>query len=148
MKNLDLDKDNHLSFLEYVVSAEKEVDVKTLMERPQGTNQQLIDAQAALKKINEIIAKKEAKIKKLEAKAAKGGVKGKAAANEIEQMMSEDQTEINKLVVTAKAALKKAKKGKDTTSMGNIWWCEREIEEKKKYKPRRKKIDNSKFDKK
>eukprot|EP00494_Astrolonche_serrata_P026010 UN26271 len=44
LAELDLDKDHCMSLLEYAVSAFKDVNLTTLMDRPQGTNKELEDA--------------------------------------------------------------------------------------------------------
>jgi len=65
--------------------------------------------------IEEFTAKKRArekKMAKLEKRAEKGGVLGKAARNEIEQMMSQDLTAMNRIELTLNAAKKKGKKRK------------------------------------
>jgi hypothetical protein len=65
------------------------------------------------KALEEFTAQKKAredKVKGLEAKAEQGGVKGKAAANELKQMENEDTLAMNKLEVTLEAAKKRAMK--------------------------------------
>eukprot|EP00727_Mastigamoeba_balamuthi_P010365 m51a1_g5951 hypothetical protein (263) ;mRNA; f:138249-139458 len=53
---------------------------------------------------------KNEKIRDLNDKAAQGGVKGRAAENELKQMESQDQTAMNRLEVTLNAAKRKAGK--------------------------------------
>lgn len=63
------------------------------------------------KALEDFTAKKkarEAKEEELKQKAAAGGVKGKAAENELKQMQGEDSTEMNKMQITLDNALKKA----------------------------------------
>eukprot|EP01084_Bolivina_argentea_P035779 66279_1 len=135
LKKIDIDTDNKMSLLEYFVYKFK-VDLTTLMTRPQGTNEALEKAEAALNAVLAEIAKLEKKKAKLKKKAAKGGVKGKAAANELEQLEASDPLPLRKGLVTAQAALRKAQKSKDVTSMGKFWFIEREIKEVAKYKPK------------
>lgn len=53
----------------------------------------------------------EKKLSTLQDRAALGGVKGKAAENELAQMAQEDTTEMNRIELTLNAAKKKASKG-------------------------------------
>merc|ERR1712115_131007 len=101
--------------------------------RPQGINEDIEKAEAAL---NEVLAEIEKKKAKLAKKAAKGGVKGKAAQNEIEQIEASDPMPLRKAMVTAKAALKKAQKSDNVAAQGKMWFVQREIEEAAKYKPK------------
>jgi len=81
--------------------------LEELFTLPLGLDPKLIAA------IEEFTAKKRAREKKmgkLEKKAAKGGVLGKAARNEIEQMMSQDLTAQNRVELTLNALKKKSKK--------------------------------------
>ena len=82
------------------------------------------------------IEKLEKKKAKLAKKAAKGGVRGKAAANELEQIQASDPMPIRKALVTAQAAIRKAQKSKALDAMGKLWFVEREIAEAAKYKPK------------
>merc|ERR1712115_406276 len=89
--------------------------------------------------LNEVlaeIAKIEKKKAKLAKKAAKGGVKGKAAQNEIEQIEASDPMPLRKAMVTAKAALKKAQKSDNVAAQGKMWFVQREIEEGQSTSPR------------
>jgi len=71
-------------------------------------------------------------------KASQGeGVKAKSAGNELAQLLAADQTVLNKLLITAEASVRKAQKSKDLSAAGTIWWLNREIEEAKKYKPKK-----------
>lgn len=67
-----------------------------------------------MKALEEFTAMKKARSKKiddLEIKAAAGGVKGLAAKNEIEQLLREDPTEMNRIEITLNAAKRRAAKG-------------------------------------
>jgi hypothetical protein len=66
--------------------------------------------------IEEFSQKKKQRSGQLQAlreKAAQGGVKGKAAENEIKQMETQDLTEMNRLEVTLNAAKKRAAKSSE-----------------------------------
>lgn len=101
-----------------------------------GVNEALEKAEAALEEVLAEIEKLEKKKAKLAKKAAKGGVKGKAAQNELEQIKASDPMPIRKALVTAQAALRKAQKSKDLNAMGKLWYIDREIQEAAKYKPK------------
>ncbi|ETO18542.1 hypothetical protein RFI_18721 [Reticulomyxa filosa] len=167
LKEIDIDTDKRMSLLEFALSVSKlllfflncksklkkwmgehtysvwryksvsGVDVPTLMSRPQGTNQALKDAEQALKNVQKEIQNIESKKNDLEKKSQGEGVKARSAANELAQLLSADQTELNKLLLTAEASLRKAQKSKDISSAGSIWWLNREIDEAKKYKPKK-----------
>jgi hypothetical protein len=51
-------------------------------------------------------------------------------------LLNEDPLALNKAVVTAEAAVRKAKKMEGGAAQGQLWWIERELEEAKKYKPK------------
>merc|ERR1711879_1133808 len=53
---------------------------------------------------------REAQLKTLQERASKGGVRGMAAKNEIEQLETQDSTDMNRLELTLNAAKKKAAK--------------------------------------
>ena len=127
--------DMKMSLLEYFVCHYK-LNVDELMEAPQGINEELEKAEAALQDVLNEIEKLENKKSALSEKAAKGGVKGLAAKNELEQIKSADPLPIRKALVTAQAALRKAQKSKNLSAMGKLWFVEREIAEVAKYKPK------------
>jgi len=71
-------------------------------------------------------------------KASQGdGVKARSAAAELAQLLAADQTTLNQYLNTAKANLRKAQKSKDISAAGTIWWLNREVDEAKKYKPKK-----------
>merc|ERR1712157_317573 len=135
LKAIDLDTDNCMSLLEYFVYHYK-LSVDTLMSRPQGVNEELEKAEVALEAVLAEIEKLEKKKAKLGKKAAKGGVKGKAAQNELDQIEASDPMPIRKALVTAQAALRKAQKSKNLDAMGKLWYIDHEIAEAAKYKPK------------
>jgi hypothetical protein len=135
LKKIDIDTDNKMSMLEYFVY-HYGLDVATLMTRPQGVNEDLEKAEAALEEVLAEIDKLEKKKAKLRKKAEKGGVKGKSAQNELDQIEASDPMPIRKALVTAQAALRKAQKSKDLSAAGKLWYIDREIAEAAKYKPK------------
>jgi len=134
-REIDLDFNKRMSLIEYLVFKYK-VSVKELLARPQGTNEDLVKAQQALEKVQEEIAKIEKKKAELEEKAKAPGVKGMQGKNELQQLLTADPTELNRAVLTAEAAVRKAQKLGGVAAQGALWWVERELEEAKKYKPR------------
>jgi len=135
LKEIDVDTDNKMSLLEYVVW-KYELDIDVMMSRPQGTNEELKKAQAALKECQDEIARIESTKEKLE-EAAKGqGVKAKKANAELEMLLKADQLPLRKSLITAEAAVRKAQKSKDVQAQGTLWWLNAELEEAKSYKPR------------
>jgi len=126
-----------LSILEYLVYHYKQ-SIKELLIRPQGTNEEMIKAQIALENVQTEIQKIEKKKNELEKKAEGSSVLANAAKNELQQLLSAPQTELNRALLTAEAAVRKAQKMGGQTAPGTCWWLDRELTEAKKYKPQRK----------
>eukprot|EP00470_Lotharella_oceanica_P003789 CAMPEP_0170171552 /NCGR_PEP_ID=MMETSP0040_2-20121228/4715_1 /TAXON_ID=641309 /ORGANISM="Lotharella oceanica, Strain CCMP622" /LENGTH=319 /DNA_ID=CAMNT_0010411675 /DNA_START=26 /DNA_END=985 /DNA_ORIENTATION=- len=154
-KDIDLNSDGRICFIEYLLlhykcmilkayykRTEKPVEedlsndgvgvtgvgpkvLEELFTLPLGLDPKLI---AAIEEFTAKKRKREAKMAKLEKKAAKGGVLGKAAKNEIEQMMSQDLTAMNRIELTLMAAKKKGarKSGEEALE------AKKKAEEKKK----------------
>ncbi|KAI3636024.1 hypothetical protein MIR68_002474 [Amoeboaphelidium protococcarum] len=137
VKDIDLNTDNRISFIEYLLLQFKSMVLnefyKRIKEDPiedlsdsaigvTGVGEKLIDQLFAvakgvdpevMKAIEEFTAMKkqrDGKIQDLSDKAALGGVKGKAAANELEQMKTEDLTDMNRIEITLNAAKRRAAK--------------------------------------
>merc|ERR1712233_160071 len=127
LKAIGLDTDNCMSLLEYAVYHYK-LSVDTLMSRPQGVNEDLEKAELALEAVLAEITKLEKKKAKLAKKAAKGGVKGKAAQNELDQIQASDPMPIRKALVTAQAAIRKAQKSDNVSAMGKMFFINRGVE--------------------
>lgn len=134
-REIDLDFNKRMSLIEYLVFKYK-VSVKELLSRPQGTNEDLVKAQQALEKVQDEIAKIEKKKAELEEKAKATGVRGMQAKNELQQLLTADPTDLNRALLTAEAAVRKAQKLGGLAAQGALWWVDRELEEAKKYKPR------------
>jgi len=135
LKEIDVDTDNKMSLLEYVVWKYK-LDIDVLMSRPQGTNEELKKAEVALREVQVEINSIEKQKNHLE-EAAKGqGVKAKKANAELEMLLKADQLPLRKSLITAEAAVRKAQKSKDVQAQGTLWWLNAELEEAKLYKPR------------
>jgi len=133
LRQIDLDNNKRMSTIEYLLWKYKQT-VKELLSRPQGTSEDLIKAQQALDDVNNEIAKIEATKADLESKAGGSGVKAMQAKNELEQLLTKDNTALNKALLTAEAAVRKAQK-LGGAAQGSLWWLDREA---KKYKPQKK----------
>jgi len=135
LKSIDQDNNNRMGILEFLVYKFK-INIPELMRKPQGTNKALKDAEKALKAVMDEIDKIEKKKAKLTAAIAAGGVKGMRAKAELAQVEDADPLPLNRALITAEAKLRKTRKSKDISSMGNIWWMENELAEAKAYKPK------------
>lgn len=109
LRNLGLDRKKRMSLIEYLV-VKYELDVHDLVTRPQGSNVELARAQAALAACQQEINKIEERKAKLEAASEAPGIKGMQAKNELAQLLSADPTDLNRAVLTAEAAVRKAQK--------------------------------------
>eukprot|EP01102_Stenamoeba_stenopodia_P001804 TRINITY_DN1163_c0_g1_i1.p1 TRINITY_DN1163_c0_g1~~TRINITY_DN1163_c0_g1_i1.p1 ORF type:complete len:240 (-),score=89.43 TRINITY_DN1163_c0_g1_i1:131-814(-) len=136
-REIDLDFNKRMSLIEFLVYKFR-VSVKELLARPQGTNEDLVKAQRALEEVQNEIEKIEKKKAELEAKSAGGGVKAMQAKNELQQLLTQDPTDLNRALLTAEAAVRKAQKLGGVAAQGALWWVDRELIEAKKYKPQRK----------
>lgn len=144
LTKIDADNDKRMSLLEYAVWKYGEKDSKTftieeLMKRPQGTNQALKDAQKELKVVQDEIDKIEKKKKKLEKDIKKFEgkvVKQNRAKNELEQLLAADPMDLNRSLLTAQAAVRKAQKDKNMNAQGTLWFLNKELEVAQSYKPK------------
>jgi len=137
VKDIDLDKNDRIAFIEYLLLHYKVMILQAYYKRTGaeckedmghgglgivGVGPKLLEELFTMplgldpeleKAIEEFTAKKKAREEKfndLYAKAALGGVKGLAANNEIKQLESQDQTEMNRIEITLNAAKKKGMK--------------------------------------
>jgi len=137
LKDVDLDGDNRITFLELLLLCYKELIVTEYYKRTGEKNefdmsndcvgltgvgdvllQELFTFPAGMdpaveEAIEEFMAQKRRKaemVKDLEAKAALGGVKGLTAKAELNQLAAADSTEENRIEVTLNAAKRKASK--------------------------------------
>eukprot|EP01113_Clastostelium_recurvatum_P018770 TRINITY_DN2212_c0_g1_i1.p1 TRINITY_DN2212_c0_g1~~TRINITY_DN2212_c0_g1_i1.p1 ORF type:complete len:234 (+),score=94.81 TRINITY_DN2212_c0_g1_i1:42-704(+) len=137
LREIDINNDKRMSVLEYLTYHYHQT-IGELLSRPQGINEMLIKAQEALETVRAEIAKIEKRKSELEALAAGSGVKANGAKNELQQLLNADPTDLNRTLITAEAAIRKAQKSPDINSQGALWWVTRELEEAKKYKPQKK----------
>jgi len=136
-KKIDINFDKRMGMVEFLLYKYQQ-SVKVLLERPQGTNELLVKAQLALDEVNTEINRIETEKAMLEKQADGEGVKARTAKAALAALLSADQTVLNKKLMTAEAAVRKARKAPGDSPQGQLWWLEREIEEAKKYKPKSK----------
>jgi len=152
LKKIDVDNDKMMSLWEYFIFKWGEVGgfkgqdamwaVKEIMTRPQGTNEALIEAQKVFDLVMEKgeaytarTGKLEKDIEDLMGKVVKQNRAKFLLSQHLENDIFKD-AKFNKQFVEAKLAVKKAKKGENTTCQGDLWWTERTLEETKKYQKR------------
>jgi len=137
VKDIDLDKNDRIAFIEYLLLHYKVLILQAYYKRTgeeikedlnhggvgvTGVGLKLLDELFTLpvgldpeleKAIEEFTAKKkerEGKITDLTEKASHGGVKGLAATNELKQMENQDMTDMNRIEITLNAAKRKGQK--------------------------------------
>lgn len=132
---LDQNFDKKMGTLEYLVYRYK-VQIKELLSRPQGTDEKLEEATRALQKVQDEIEKIETEKANLEKLADGEGFKATKAKNELAQLLSRDQLPLNKALIEAKLAVKKASQGGLLSAQGKLWWMNKQVEEASKYKPK------------
>jgi len=137
LKQIDVDNNKRMSLLEYLLYRYKQT-IKELLKRPQGTNEELARAQQALAAVQAEIDKIEKKKSELEAASSGGGVKAMQAKNELSQLLVADPTDLNRTLLTAEAAVRKAQKLGGAAAQGALFWIDRDLQEVKKYKPKSK----------
>merc|ERR1711974_27891 len=143
LRESDLDFNKRLSFLEFCLFRYKK-KVSDFLRRdpptedcaPGSMSPAALKAQEALSAVRTEINRIENLKSELEQKAAGAGVKAMQAKNELQQLLTKDNTELNRALLTAEAALRKAGGGGDIPP-GSMWWMNRELEEMKKYRPQK-----------
>jgi len=143
LKEIDLDNNHKVAFLEYALWKWKKTPTEFFIElaKPKKGSEELEKAIAAYR---EVLAQKEArqdKMDELEKISAAGGVKGNAAAHELHQMKSEDKLHMNKKEITT-AAKKRAAEKNATDSFAEEQ-AKLEAEKKKREEEEKKKRDEA-----
>jgi len=109
--DIDLDQNHRVAFIEFALFQFKKT-LKDLFAPPKNIPPELLAAlDDAIKQYEAVLAKKaakEAKIAQLEATIALGGVKGKAAQNELAQMLAADKLEENRAEISSAYNKRKA----------------------------------------
>jgi len=144
VKDIDLDKNERISFIEYLLLHFKAMILGEFYKRLEvspvedlsnncvgitGVGDKLLDElftmpfglspelEKAIEEFTTSKKEKEVKLKKLNEVAKAGGVKGLAAENEIKQMEASDATESNRIELTLAAAKRKAQKNSGDTAL-------------------------------
>ena len=137
VRDIDIDNNDRITFIEYLLLHYKAMILEEYYKRIQetcpydlsqdgvgvtGVGNALLDElftlpagldpalEAAIEEFTATKKKREAEMKVLQDKASKGGVRGLAAKNELEQLEGQDLTETNRLELTLNAAKKRAAK--------------------------------------
>jgi len=170
IRDIDLDKNDRIAYIEYLLLHYKSMILKEYYKRTgespkhtlenncigvTGVGDKLMDELFTMplgldpeleRAIEEFMQQKRArenKLKDLTTKAAAGGVKGTAAANEIKQMDTEDLTQMNKVELTLNAAKKKASKSSGEVALANKKKQEADEEARKKEESRKRLADKA-----
>lgn len=158
IRDIDLDDNKQISFIEYLLLHYKGMILSEYYKRMEqtptenlenfaigvtGVGEKLLDELFTLpvgldpaleRAIEEFTATKKARetrLKDLEAKASQGGVKGIAAKNEIAQMASEDVTEMNRMEISLNSAKKRGAKQSGEVALAEKKKVEEEEQKKK-----------------
>lgn len=112
LKQIDVDNNHKVSFLEYALYKWKKTPKVFFEElaKPKGGGEALAKAIAAYRAALAVKEARAAKMEELEAAAAKGGVSGNKARMELAQMKADDETAMNRNEILAGAAKRKAEK--------------------------------------
>merc|ERR1712232_697856 len=137
IRDIDIDKDDRITFLEYLLLHYKAMIITEYYKRTGETNNYDLSQdgigvtgvgnilleelftlplgldpalEAAIEEFTAQKKARESQMKSLEERAAKGGVRGLAAKNELEQLVGQDTTDMNRLELTLNAAKKRAAK--------------------------------------
>ena len=157
VRDIDIDNNDRITFIEYLLLHYKAMIITEYYKRTgesnpydlsqdgvgiTGVGNILLDElftlplgldpalEAAIEEFTAQKKARESQMKSLEEKAAKGGVRGLAAKNELEQLVGQDTTDMNRLELTLNAAKKKAAKKSG----------EQAVQEKKKAEEAQKKV--------
>lgn len=172
LKDIDLDNNSRISFIEYCLIHFKVMILSEFYKRHETTPvenlsndgigitgvgdkllEELFEPKSGLPAelvaaIEEFTAKKrekEKKEKELKEKAAAGGVKGAAAANELSQLEASDKTQLNRLEITLNAAKRKASKGSSDAALTAKKKKEEDERKKAEEEARQKMMDRKKL---
>jgi len=150
LKKIDVDNDKMMSLWEYFFFKWSDKapfkgndalwGVKEIMNRPQGTNEELAKAKKvldlAIQKGEEYKLKGKKLEKELEDTVGKV-VKHNRAKVQMEAWQANDifsDAKFNAEYLLAKSAVKRAAKAENKTCQGEIWWGQRTLKEAEKYK--------------
>jgi len=132
-KKIDVNYDKKMAMIEFLLYEFKQ-SVEELLKRPQATSPELEAAQKAYNEVMVEVNKIETEKARLEKDSKGEGVKAMAAKNALEQLLRAENVELNKAVIRAEEAMKKAQKTVKAAP-GGVFWLNKKIEVAKKYKP-------------
>lgn len=145
LKQADVSFDGKVSLIEFLLWHYKRSPVEFFKKAPLeidgdlNITPEMAKAYAALTAAKQEIQKIETEKDRLEHEIESGsGIKVARAQNELSQLLSRDNTDLNRALITAEAALRKLGSSGKLAPPGTIWYMSREVEEMKKYKPRSK----------
>jgi len=142
LKEADVSFDGKVSLVEFLNWHFKKSTQDFLKKAPEDVEgdknmtPELQKASTALNAARREIQKIEEEKNRLEEEASASGLKAVRAKNELAQLLARDNTELNKALLSAEAAVRKAGGTGKECPPGTLWWMQREIEEMKKYKPK------------
>jgi len=134
LREIDLDLDGQMSLIEYLINWSGQT-VEELINRPQGTNEQMERAESALEAVNAEVERIEGEKSRLREEAQGSGVKARGAVAQLFELENADPIDLNRALVNAQAAVRKAKKLGGVDQVG-LFWLERDLAELEKYKPK------------
>jgi len=144
LKEADCSFDGRVSLIEFLLWHYKKPSKEFIKKAPEDPSEvsqmspELQKATAALNAAKQEIQKIEDEKNRLETESSLSGIKGAKAKNELQQLLTRDQTNLNKALLTAEACVRKLGGNGIDCPPGSLWWMNREIEEMKKYKPKSK----------
>jgi len=133
LKDIDVDNNNRVAFLEYALFKWKKTPQQFFTELAKPPQRGGAALEAAIAEYRKVIAIREARenrIEELKAEADAGGVKGAKAKNELAQLLHEDQLHQNKAEITSAAKKRAAEK----TAIDPFAEEQKRLEEEKKKK--------------
>jgi len=137
LKEIDVDTDNMMSLLEYLVWHYK-LKVDDLMSRPQGVSKELEEAEAKLNTLKERIATIQRQRAKWDGKEAPTeGIKKTAYEQDMKQL-GDAEKYLEEALDFARRKLKAAEKSTNVQAQGKLWWIQREVDEAAKFAPPKK----------
>jgi len=137
LKEIDIDTDNMMSTLEYLVWHYK-ADVDELMSRPQGVSKELEEAEAKLNTLKERITTIQRQRTKWEGKEIPTEGTRKIAYDQDMRQLGDAEKYLEEALDFARRKLKAAEKSSNVLAQGKLWWIQREVEEAAKYAPPKK----------
>jgi len=137
LKEIDIDTDNKMSLLEYLLWRYK-MKVDDLMSRPQGVSKELEEAEAKLDTLKERITTIQKYKGKWEGKDVPTEGTKRIAYDQDMKQLGEAEAYLDQALDFARRKLKAAEKSSNVLAQGKLWWVQRELEEAAKYAPPKK----------